>query len=86
MKIYVYEQPAILQASFTPPVDREEVNVVEFDIDEPGSFTPGSVIYAVDQEGDQIASFDASEVVEWADDRPPVLIHIVPITTNALTS
>ena len=86
MKVYLYRRPAIERASLEQPndIDPNEVDVFDIECDEISQ--PGCVIYGVGDDGEQIVSFDAREIVDWADEREAVNISIVPLRRNAPTS
>jgi len=91
MKIYLYEQPATMRASLTKLEGQEYVGQ-EFDVEWSGServldfITPQPVIHAIDEDGDQIASFNPREVIDWADGRGSVWINFVSFARNASAS
>ena len=79
-----------MRASLTKLEDRELVE--EFDVEWRGDekylnfVTPSPIIHAIDEEGDQIASFNPREVIDWADGRGSVWINFVSFARNASAS
>ena len=91
MKIYLYEQPATMRASLIKLENQEYVGQ-EFDVKWDDRYldynhvSPSPVIHAIDEDGDQIASFNPQEVIDWADGRGSVWINFVSFARNASAS